>query len=553
MTAKSSRSFRAIRCLAGLVLVAGLGCTLNDSDEEADRARRPDKGGRLTISIRAPESIEPSRASERLGLLVLKQICEPLVTADPSTGELRPGAAASWEIAPDAKKVTFRLRPGLKFHNAREVVAQDYVYSLSRFAHKDTGSRQYFLLDRVGGYKELRESGAATLSGVKAPEAHVLEIELTEPFAELPAVLAHPGAGSAVPKEEIDKGAEAFAARPMCTGPYAVSAPWDRTQPLTLKRVSGYRGDNPAFSSKGAGVADELVFKIVADAAAGYEDLNKKQADIAEVPIDQLAQARKVRGRVQSAANGVEVFIGLPVTKAPFDNLQFRRALALGLDRNEVVEKLLAGSREIPTGFLSPAAGPAGKAHKCDQTVLPSSDSKLAKEALTASAVDPAATPLKLHFNAGSGHEKWLEMVGAHWQASLGVASTLAPHDPPFASYLDYLVEGADGPFRWAWPTTYPSPEAIFGPTFAGGSPDNYSRFSSPAFEEALKKARATVDTEDRVKAYTDAGEILCNELPMLPVWNVQNHWAFAAEVASASNKRLDTFAEPILRELGRS
>lgn len=502
------------------------------------------------MAITEPDFIDPSRASNRPGLFVLKQICDPLVALDPASGQLAPGAAESWELSPGATKITFKLRPRMKFHNTREVVAGDYVYSMTRFARKDSGSRQHFLLERVAGYRELRDGPAETLSGVKAPDPLTLEVELAEPFAEIASVFAHPAAGSAVPKEEVDKGAEAFAANPVCTGPYSLASPWERGGDIRLARSAPYT-PYPAVWTRSLGYSQEIVMSVVPDALQGYERLGRGEVLVAEVPVERLSEARRIAGRLESAASGVLSFIGLPVTRAPFDNRDFRVALALAIDRSEIIRGLLADSREMPAGFLPATAGPVGSDQACLETVKPRGDPAAASAALQSSGIDPAATGIKIHFNdGGSGHENWLTIVADQWNGVLGVSSTLNSQE--WGAYLDFLVDGADGPFRLAWPVEYPSAEALFAPLLGGGSLDNYTRFANPQFDDALKRARATVDETDRRRIYLEAADVLCQQMPIIPMWFAQSHVGFHPSIVGAGETRVDIFGDPVLRELGK-
>jgi oligopeptide transport system substrate-binding protein len=539
------------------VAVLTVSCTLFGGDDRTQRRReQPSRGGKLVVAWREPETIDPSRAraTDRGAMLFLKQLCDTLVIADPVTGELKPGAAESWQIAPDAKKVTFKLR-AMKFHNGRDVAAADYVYSISRFVKRDAGSREAFLFEKVAGYPDAHEGRTPELAGAKAPDPTTLEIELAEPFAEFPAVMAHPGAGSAIPKEEVDKDAAAFAAKPACTGPYSPSAAWERGKDLTLQRAAGYKGGTTAYSRQGTGYLDQIIFRPFADLEAGYNQLTKNTTDVAEVPNERLTQARQVEGRVESGHSGVVALLGLPVNKPPTDNREYRRALSLAIDRGEIINKVLAGSRGMPSGFLPRSTGPVSRDQVCKDTIRTKADAAKAKEALKASGVNPGAGPINVYYNPDRRHEAWLSVIARQWQDNLGVTATLAARgssDPNLDAYAAFLVDGADGPFRWAWLASYPSPESILGPTFVGGSLDNYSRFASQEFDDLIKKARATVDDQARRKAYVDAASVLCRELPMVPVWFVEIHTAFRTGIVSNADQRVDIFGDPILRELGR-
>ncbi|HEY8202345.1 MAG TPA: ABC transporter substrate-binding protein, partial [Actinomycetota bacterium] len=199
------------RSLLCAVVVAILASACSGSSNSKTIRGNPKAGGRLVVAAATPTSLDPSKGSSGTDLYYLKQICDTLVSFNPLTGALEPGTAESWTIAPDGKRVTFKLRPGVKFSSGRDVTAADYVYSLSRFVNQQVGSQSYFILDKIVGYRDVLDGRTDTLAGVHATDPLTLDIDLIEPFAELPAVLAHPAAGAAIPKEEVDKDPAAFA------------------------------------------------------------------------------------------------------------------------------------------------------------------------------------------------------------------------------------------------------------------------------------------------------------------------------------------------------
>lgn len=478
----------------------------------------------LKVALVDPEMIDPSSASDRSGVFVLKQICDPLVGTDPATAQLKPGIAESWAVSSDGMKITFKLSPRVTFHNGRALVAQDYVFSMSRFAHPKNGSAQHFFFDRVAGYAELRSGASLVLSGVKALDPQTLEVQLTKPFAEFPAIMAHPAAGAAVPKEEVDKDAGAFGLKPVCTGRYSVAEPWTRGGQIKLHRFRGTSG----FKS--------ITLQSVTDSKEGYKLLDAGEVQVSDVPIGKLVSARRVKGRLSSGANGLISYIGFPVAKPPYDNVNLRRALSGSIDRKAVIHGLLAGSRLLPEGFFP---RPSGVFSTC-----PSAD---AKKSFSESGIDLSTLKPTVYFNQAGGHEKWLQRVTKNWKGELGIEATLKPDE--WKHYLDFLVQpGADGPFRLAWALKYPSPEAISDALFEGGSPDNFMRYSSSSFDGLISEARTTADDKARRALYEKAHEVLCNEAPIVPMWFGQNHVAFAPGLTA--ERRLDAFGDPILGAL---
>jgi ABC-type oligopeptide transport system substrate-binding subunit len=183
----------------------------------------------------------------------------------------------------------------------------------------------------------------------------------------------------------------------------------------------------------------------------------------------------------------------------------------------------------------------------------PSGDPSGAKAALGAGAVDPASFKPRVHYNdGGSGHGLWLAKVAESWKANLGIDSELVAHEEELLSYLDFLAEGGqDGPFRLAWSVEYPSPEALFGSIFQGGSLDNFTGYASPEFDDLLKQARASTDTDDRTSLYTRAAGVLCKDVPAAVMWFGASHIAFSNRVVGGGDTRVDIFGYPLLREMG--
>lgn len=503
----------------------------------------------LRVAITEPGSIEPSKASTKAGLFIVKQICDSLIGFDPATGALRPAIAESWSLGPDAKKLTLNLRAGVRFHNGRELVAEDYVYSLSRLAHPQEGSPQHYLLEKVAGYPLVRTGRSSTLAGVKAPGPRRLEIELTEPYAEFPAVLSHPTMGAAVPKEEVDKSPEGFAAQPACTGPYMLQSPYGAGREIQLIRFDDYYAGNEAFSRDGAGYADRISLRIGPDDASAYERLDSNQVDVAPVPTSALPEARQVEGRVHSGPSGHLAYVGLPTKKAPYDNLNFRKSLALSVDRNQIINGLLARSRQLPAGFLPPTAGPVSGQSACRETILPRASEARARGALNDSGIDPGGLTMNIYLNSGGGHERWLQEVLDGWKSSLGIDAMLKPSG--WEPYLAFLAKpGADGPFRLAWSVRFPSPEALYAPLFSSGSLDNFTGYSSPQFDSLMARARRTVDDSERARLYGEAGQVLCREMPLIPMWFGLSHMAFGPGVTAPGSKYVDVFGDPVVREL---
>ena len=97
--------------------------------------------------------------------------------------------------------------------------------------------------------------------------------------------------------------------------------------------------------------------------------------------------------------------------------------------------------------------------------------------------------PVELWFNAGAGHDQWVQAVGNQLQQNLGITYTLRG-DLDFAQYLPLQDEkGITGPFRLGWGMDYPSPQNFLEPLFSTSAQppgSNTTFYSNPEFDQLV-------------------------------------------------------------------
>jgi oligopeptide transport system substrate-binding protein len=131
-----------------------------------------------------------------------------------------PDIAERWEISPDGRTYTFYLRRGVKFHNGREVTAEDFKYSFERAADPKTQSpvAETYLGDIVGVVDKL--NGRATeVAGVRVVDRYTLQITIDAPKVYFLAKLTYPTA-FVVDREQILRMGRRWTEQPNGTGPF---------------------------------------------------------------------------------------------------------------------------------------------------------------------------------------------------------------------------------------------------------------------------------------------------------------------------------------------
>jgi ABC-type transport system substrate-binding protein len=473
-------------------------------------------GGIAVEYIDEPSFIDPVNAQESEGVEVVSQVFDSLVALDPVTAELVPGAAESWETNDDASVWTFKLRQGAKFHNGREVVAQDFKYALERVADPASKSEIAYHLDAIKGAKEVMDGTTKEISGIRVVDDYTLEITLNSPWADFGPVMAHPGFGP-VPKEEVDKDPAAFAEQPVGNGPFMMDGPWQHDQLIKVVRFDDYVGDKALL--------DGVNFQIFKDEETAFLEFKAGNVDFTHIPPGQIAATTAEFGESDdgyTAAPGKQVligkematyFVGINVKIPPMDNPDVRRALSLAINREAINETVYEGIREIATGIVPPNAPGA----QPDGFPYAKYDVEQAKQLLAkAGFPDGQGIPtLTLGVNSGAGHEEPMQLVQADLKA-IGVNVELEATE--FAQYLDARDAGKWPIYRAGWIADYPTEDNFLYPLFHTGSADNDSFYSNPEVDKALDEARQITDDQERYAALANVEKMIGEDAPLIPL-----------------------------------
>jgi ABC-type transport system substrate-binding protein len=259
--AATSRGFPALRCtrLAG-ALAAALWLALAPAQALAQTptplvAAAPAKVLRVTFSG-SESGFDPPQVADVVSNAVVASIFDAPLTYDylARPARVKPNTTVALpEANADHTRWVFRLKPGIFFseHAAfkgqpRELVAQDYVYSIKRYYDPKTRSPALAQLQNMGilGLGELRAKALETktpfpydveVDGIRALDRYTFEVRLAKPAPRLPFVFATPGMTGAVAREVIESDPDRAMQNPVGTGPFKLGA-WTRSSRIVLHR-----------------------------------------------------------------------------------------------------------------------------------------------------------------------------------------------------------------------------------------------------------------------------------------------------------------------------
>ncbi len=503
--------------VAVLVLAA---CQGNDSDPGAGKPRRGDV---LRVGVTADFSLDPAQARTVEQLLVADQIFDGLTAFDVAKKNVVPALAARWTASEDQKQFDFFLRPGAKFANGRAITAADIKYTLDRVARRGSGSPGSELLEMISGYTDTAVRDAPGLAGVTAPASDVVHIALDQPFAMLPWVLSSPVFG-VVAQESVEAAEPAppFAKQPVGSGPFAVGA-------RTGTRIRLVRAPESEALLDGI---DLVGFDGV---AASYTAFTRGELDWSQVPPEQVAAAGSRYGTGGFVPYAAELFFGFNVKNNKFADPRFREAIIRAIDRPALVRAVYDDIYKPLDGIVVSGI-PGFQKNACGATC--GHDVTRAKE-LVAAAFPTGPPEIFLDYDAGAIRDALAKAIQADLTQA-GINATLRPK--PFDEYLNFEVSGQQELFLLGWIAAYPAPEAFLGPMFMSGSRNNLVGFNNPAFDAALKVARADGDEAKRVADYQEAEKIALAQVPVIPILQYEVHAVTAKKVGGLTLSPTGTF-----------
>jgi len=239
-----------------------------------------------------------------------------------------PDLADSWEI-PDSLTYIFHLKNGVKFHNGRELIADDVKFSLERVLDSKTGSpgRSYI----------------APISNIEAINKYTVRIKLSFPLASFLNGLASNNC-AIVPKEEVKKYGN-LQRNAVGTGPFKLEE-WVPDNYMKLVR-------NPSYFEKGFPYLDAVIFRVIPEQTSLLAGIKSGSLDMATINEGSIIlQAKKDPNLVVMQIPGLNLrTFGFNNTRKPFNDVRVREAIALAIDRDEIVTAAEFGMAQ-PSGPL---------------------------------------------------------------------------------------------------------------------------------------------------------------------------------------------------------
>jgi len=502
----------------------------SDAAEAANKRNIPQQVFRLAISG-PPITYDPQLVTDNRSSQIVLNTFEGLMVFDKQSGPVKLGVAESYTVSDDKRRYEFKLRADARWSDGEPVVARDFVVAWKRALDPETASQYAWLLSRVAGIKGARDfaSGRTTGEnlGVTAIDDRTLAVELEQPVPFFLDLLAFP-TFMPIPSHAEEAGIDWISPTDwVSNGPYVFN-PQSSMIVLVLKPNPHYWDESAQnFERVEVAVIEDDRQRIAAFDAGHLDWTGPQSLPLSE--IQGLAARREFR---QEPSLAVE-YIVFNTTTPPLDKVDVRRAIALAVDRDELVIESLEGVGNAAYGFVPPMPGFSTKVRR--RTDVDKARVLLANAGFPDGEGFPELT--YLYPSNNSNAKKIAEQV----QKTLGDALdiTIVIDDKPLDELLSTVRAGQFELARSAWVADFNDPASFLG-LWESDSAQNKARWQNGTYDRLLEEAAGTADRGERYRIYEKAELLLHEEAPVSPLFYMSDTYLLNENVEGFAPHKLN-------------
>lgn len=500
-----------MRVIAYLTVAAALACALGCGGGKFGSEQNKQDHVLSSPIPTNPTSFDPASVEDGDTIEVLHEIFEGLVIYD-EHNQLVPNLATSWDVSPDGLTYTFRLKSGVKFHNGREMTAEDVKYSWDRAAHKSVRSPtvEGYMADIVG-FDEVWAGKAEEMKGVRVVDPLTLEVKIKATKAYWPMYLQY-ACYYVVAKENAGMEPITSIDNMVGTGPFMITD-YQQDQYVEMSRFNDYHGGTPKL---------EKIRRLISPDAQTRRQMFES-GKVQWVALERqdkgvIEQNPELKDDLQIVDRAAMWYVGFGPNAQPiFKDAKLRQAFAMAINKQRIIDQGFDGVNRRAEGILPPAIPGFDENFKGYQYNV-----EEAKKLLAAAgyAGGKGLPPIKMYFRADRADAKILcTMVQQDLRENLGVKIDLAPTE--WKALLEMRNKGQIGFFHLRWGADYLDPQNFLSFMLHTNARENTMGYSNPEFDRLCETADKLPMSkeEERIALYRKAERIAVDDAIWIPMY----------------------------------
>jgi oligopeptide transport system substrate-binding protein len=516
------RGFGPVAVGAALALLLA---ACGSSTKSSDASTTPVTGGNLVdlqnFAGGDPEHIDPALASDVQSEQIADLLYEGLTTVD-ATGAVHNAVAQSVSSNTDATVWTFKLRNDVKFDNGDPVLPSSFKFAWTRALTPAISTPLSDDLSFIKGSSAVLSGNAKDLSGVVADDAnYTLTVTLVSPYRDFPSLVSIP-LYSPLPEKAVSAVKGNWEDTAMVgDGAFKMASPWKHGQDIKLLRSDTYYGGTANHKA----YVDSVDFRMSQDVNSAFQAFQSGRGQVGRVPAGQYAAMSSSDGNnvVNTPLLGTEYwgFNMSDPTVGGADNQKLRQAIALAINKTDIVQKVYDNSRLPATGW----APPAMPGYQPPATVGKDPDVDQAKSLLTQWGKTPPH--IQISFASGTGKDDEANIIQQNL-AAVGISASVNPMDR--ASFGKAVHQGGLQFFWGDWVADYVSYDDFITPLFYSASigDNNTFNYKNTQLDSLITTARAESDAGKQQTDYRQAEKMIMDDQVVVPI-----DWSTAGMIKS--------------------
>ncbi len=457
-------------------------------------------------------SVDPQVVEDVSGSDVVRDLFEGLFNQD-AEGNLIPGVALSYEVNDTKDVYTFKLRPEAKWSNGDPVTANDFVYAWRRLVDPELGSPYSWF----GELMSIENAGAILAGekpkeelGVRAIDDYTLEVKLSASLPYFPLMTTH-ASTFPVPQKVVEQfGAD-------WTKPENIVSNGAYVLTEHIPNERSVRERNPMYWDNEHTVIDKVVALVINDDNVALTRYFAGELDKTDIPSGQYPKlSKEYPGEAITAPRLCSYYYIYNLRDngpEALKDVRVRQALSLAVNRDIIVDKVLAGG-QFPAYTFTPAATAGFQVPNVPAASMTQDERNAKAKDLLTQAGYGGGLDVKLIYNTSEGHKKIAVAISQMWKQTLGVNVELSNQE-----WKTFLQTRGNGDFeiaRAGWCGDY-NEASTFLDLLNSKSGYNDSKYNNPKVDALLAEAKTADDPQP---LYTEIEQIIAEDAPIIPIYH---------------------------------
>jgi len=465
---------------------------------------------RLNISSE-PQTLDPRKARALADINLIKMFNEGLTRVD-KNGKASLALAKDVNISEDGLTYRFSLHKA-KWSNGDPLTSHDFAYAWKKSLTPTFNSPNSYMLYVIKNAKDVKTSKLpSSLIGIETPDEQTLVVHLDHKTPYFLELIEHPIFFPVNEKQDrLNPNWAENKEMHVSSGPFELKD-WKHHNLIEAKKNSSYWD---AKSVKLASLTMYMVTEETGFKMFGSNELDWDGSPFSTIPIDAIDNLRQAN-QLESAPVLATQWIRININKEPFASKKLRRAFALAINRQDIVEHVTQGNQIPATGIVPKTMGLQDKPYFKDGQADEAAE--LFEEALIEMGMAREQLPeIVLTYPASERSHPVTQALQHQWYATFGIRVRLEPLESKVyfsrVSKQDYTLA------LGSWFADFNDPVNFLEVFKTKSNGTNNTNWENPSYAELLETSYSCKDPAERLSYLKQSEQLIMDEMPVIPIY----------------------------------